>query len=57
MIRTVQCIHCEHAIPISEDTKVSEIVSCSDCGAQLEVIGLEPLEIIDAPEIEEDWGE
>ncbi|MEF2074891.1 hypothetical protein [Consotaella aegiceratis] len=56
-MRTVPCIHCEHPISIPDDVKVSEIVNCSDCGAQLEVLNLQPLEMIDAPEIEEDWGE
>jgi alpha-aminoadipate/glutamate carrier protein LysW len=54
---TVPCIHCEHPIQLSDDVKVSEIVNCSDCGAQLEVVNDEPIEMIEAPEVEEDWGE
>lgn len=34
-----------------------EIVSCPECGVELEVMGVEPLEIGLAPEEEEDWGE
>ena len=34
-----------------------EIIDCGDCGAELEVADREPLEYIEAPELEEDWGE
>ena len=34
-----------------------EIIDCPDCGAELEVAETEPLEYIEAPELEEDWGE
>lgn len=34
-----------------------EIVQCEDCGAELEVVGLNPLVLELAPEEEEDWGE
>lgn len=29
----------------------------TDEGAELEVVGLDPLELVEAPEEEEDWGE
>ena len=32
-------------------------LQCGDCGVELEVINIEPLEIALAPEEEEDWGE
>ena len=34
-----------------------EIIPCGDCGAELEVISLDPLEIDLAPTEMEDWGE
>ena len=34
-----------------------EIVVCPDCGTEFEVISLDPVEIEEAPEVEEDWGE
>lgn len=34
-----------------------EIVPCSDCGVDLEVISINPLHLELAPEVEEDWGE
>jgi alpha-aminoadipate carrier protein LysW len=36
---------------------VSEIVSCPDCGSELEIRALDPLELAEAPVEEEDWGE
>ena len=35
----------------------NEIVPCAECGAELEITGLEPLALELAPEVEEDWGE
>jgi alpha-aminoadipate/glutamate carrier protein LysW len=32
-------------------------VPCSDCGAELEVVERDPVELRLAPEEEEDWGE
>jgi alpha-aminoadipate carrier protein LysW len=32
-------------------------VQCPDCGVDLEVTSLDPLELALAPEEEEDWGE
>ena len=40
-----------------EDVIEGEIVSCPDCGVDLEVLSLEPLTLDLAPEEEEDWGE
>ena len=39
------------------DVEVGEIIVCPDCGAELEIMGLEPLVLELAPEVEEDWGE
>jgi alpha-aminoadipate carrier protein LysW len=35
----------------------NEIAQCPGCGAELEVVSLEPLTLQLAPEEEEDWGE
>jgi alpha-aminoadipate carrier protein LysW len=34
-----------------------ELLPCSDCGTELEIISLDPLVLELAPEVEEDWGE
>ena len=50
------CPECEAELKL-EDVEKSEIVTCADCGADLEVVGLDPVELDLAPEEEEDWGE
>ena len=34
-----------------------EVLTCEGCSAELEVVGLKPLRLAEAPEVEEDWGE
>jgi alpha-aminoadipate carrier protein LysW len=36
---------------------VGEILQCGDCGVELEVLSVEPIELGLAPTEEEDWGE
>ena len=51
------CVECGAGVPLPEDVMENEILHCPDCGAELEVISLEPLTLSLAPEVEEDWGE
>jgi alpha-aminoadipate/glutamate carrier protein LysW len=51
------CPVCEADIRISADTMENELMSCQDCGAELEILSLNPLQLAEAPETEEDWGE
>ncbi|MEE2776030.1 MAG: lysine biosynthesis protein LysW [Acidobacteriota bacterium] len=53
---TCECPECAGDVELKE-VMASEIVQCADCGADLEVTGLEPLALELAPEEEEDWGE
>ncbi|NOX62238.1 MAG: lysine biosynthesis protein LysW [Chloroflexi bacterium] len=50
------CPECEAVITLNDPIE-GEIVSCADCGVELEVTSLEPLTLELAPEEEEDWGE
>ncbi len=50
------CPECDADLTLTSPM-VGEIVPCSECGADLEVISLEPLTLDLAPEVEEDWGE
>jgi alpha-aminoadipate/glutamate carrier protein LysW len=52
----VQCPECEAELNL-DDVVQGEIVVCSDCGVDLEVISLQPLTLELAPMEEEDWGE
>ena len=42
---TVFCIECENAINLESQPEKGEILSCSSCGTELEVINLEPTEL------------
>ena len=53
---TAECPECIGEVALKE-VMASEIVQCAECGADLEVTGLEPLALELAPEEEEDWGE
>jgi alpha-aminoadipate carrier protein LysW len=53
----VECIECGAELVLDADVELGEIVVCPDCGAELEVIGLDPISLDLAPEVEEDWGE
>ncbi|MFQ5435519.1 MAG: lysine biosynthesis protein LysW [Anaerolineae bacterium] len=51
------CVECEGEVPAAADIMLGELIECPDCGAELEVVNLNPLTVDLAPEIEEDWGE
>ncbi len=54
---TATCPECAGEVPFDDDVMLSEIAQCPDCGVELEVVGVDPLEVDLAPEVEEDWGE
>jgi len=44
-------------IEVPADVEVGEIIDSPVTGAELEVIAVDPVELEEAPELEEDWGE
>ncbi|MGE0452350.1 MAG: lysine biosynthesis protein LysW [Vicinamibacteria bacterium] len=49
------CPQCEAEVEIDEfDVDKGEIISCPECGVDLAVVGLDPLELDLAPE-DEEW--
>ena len=54
---TVSCPECAAELNLEKGTEAGEIIVCSDCGVDLEVISLEPAKVQLAPREEEDWGE
>lgn len=54
---TGTCVECEGEIVFSERPMVAEIVECDKCSVDLEVLSVDPVSLILAPKIEEDWGE
>jgi alpha-aminoadipate carrier protein LysW len=51
------CPECDAPITLADGTVEGEIIVCPDCAAELEVAGLNPPELVLAPEVGEDWGE
>ncbi len=54
--KTAHCSECDAEITL-ENVVQGEIIVCSDCGVDLEVISLDPPTLQLAPMEEEDWGE
>lgn len=51
-----KCPECDADVNLSAPER-GEIIECSDCGAELEVLSTNPIKLDLAPEAEEDWGE
>lgn len=51
------CPVCDIEVTVPERSRLSEILECSDCRSELEVLSLDPVMLALAPEVEEDWGE
>lgn len=57
MVILVECPECGANIQIQKDVEQGEVMTCQDCGAELEVRSVGPVKLELAPEEEEDWGE
>jgi len=55
----VKCLECNCEFDVPDDVIVGEIVTCPDCGLELEVTKIEAglIEIKSAKVEGEDWGE
>jgi alpha-aminoadipate/glutamate carrier protein LysW len=53
---TANCPECDASVDL-EGMGLNEIVVCADCGADLELVSLEPVQLDLAPMETEDWGE
>jgi alpha-aminoadipate/glutamate carrier protein LysW len=51
------CPVCEAQVDVPADSRVSEILECTDCRSELEIVTVGPAMLALAPEAEEDWGE
>jgi alpha-aminoadipate/glutamate carrier protein LysW len=55
-VMIAKCPECDAELELN-DVMEGEIVVCSDCGVDLEIVSLSPLTLQLAPMEEEDWGE
>ena len=51
---TGSCPECEADVHVDTDVDKGEIVECDECGIQLEIVGLDPVEL---DVVEEDYDE
>ena len=51
------CPECAAQVAFIERPRLSEVVECGDCHSELEVMTLDPVILMLAPAVEEDWGE
>ena len=57
MKRAYECPVCAAEVIFPDDAVEGELISCPDCGTELEIISVDPPELAEAPQEEEDWGE
>jgi alpha-aminoadipate carrier protein LysW len=57
MSADVKCPECEAEMTLEANVEIGEIIVCSDCGVDLEVMSLSPAQVELAPMEQEDWGE
>ncbi len=51
------CPVCDGDVETESGLVVGELITCSDCGSELEITGIEPIALAEAPDAEEDWGQ
>lgn len=44
-LSTVDCPECSSSVDIQPSPSLGDIVDCDDCGTDLEIVGLDPLEL------------
>lgn len=42
---TAVCPECDEEVYVDADSEQGDVVSCDECGADLEVVGLDPIEL------------
>jgi alpha-aminoadipate carrier protein LysW len=53
----IACPVCETPVDLPDTSRLSEILECTDCRSELEVVAVDPLLLAVAPELEQDWGQ
>ena len=52
-----ECVICAAEIEVDSSTIKGELIECMECGTELEVVSVDPLELAEAPSEQEDWGQ
>ena len=56
---TGTCPECDADVHVDTDADKGDIVSCEECGTDLEVVGLDPVEldIVEEEDLDDDYDE
>ena len=52
-----ECPVCGGEVALTEGMVLGELLDCMECGTELEVTGLDPVMLFEAPQEAEDWGQ
>ncbi len=52
-----ECPVCGADMKAFDDPVEGELLECEECGVELEIVAIDPIVLLEAPEAEEDWGE
>ena len=52
-----ECPICAAEVAVAKDAMAGELLICDDCGAELELLEIDPVKLAEAPAAEEDWGQ
>ena len=52
-----ECPICAADVAVAKDAIAGEVLTCDDCGAELELTSIDPVALAEAPTAEEDWGQ
>jgi len=42
---TTACPECSEDVYVDADSEQGDVISCDECGADLEIVGLDPIEV------------
>ena len=54
---TSDCFICGQPLPLGDNLMLGELVDCGACGTEFEISAIDPLAMIEAPSVGEDWGQ
>ncbi len=54
---TTACPECSEDVYVDADSEQGDIVSCDECGTNLEVVGLDPIELDVHEEMDDDFSD
>ncbi len=57
MMMPTECPICGAELKLGDDMVAGELTECGECGTELEVVSLDPVQVTEAPTEEEDWGQ